>query len=80
MAEDSPRIGVVPAGGTALHRPVSKYVGARRTILVVDDQLTQRQMLACMLLPLGFRTREAASGAECIDSIVERQPDAGCST
>jgi signal transduction histidine kinase/CheY-like chemotaxis protein/purine-cytosine permease-like protein len=60
----------------AHHRPVSGYIGARRTLLVVDDHPTQRQMLAGMLLPLGFRIREAASGRECLESVLEHPPDA----
>ncbi len=58
------------------HRPVSGYIGARRSLLVVDDHPTQRQMLAGMLLPLGFRIREAASGRECLESVMEKRPDA----
>ncbi len=59
-----------------LHRPVSGYIGARRSLLVVDDQPTQRHLLAGMLLPLGFRIREAASGRECLESVLEARPDA----
>jgi signal transduction histidine kinase/CheY-like chemotaxis protein/purine-cytosine permease-like protein len=62
--------------GLANHRPVTGYVGERRRLLVVDDHPTQRQMLAGMLLPLGFRISEAASGSECIDSVVDNPPDA----
>ena len=58
------------------HRPVSGYIGDRRTLLVVDDQPTQRQMLAGMLLPLGFRIEEAASGRECLESVLRKAPDA----
>jgi signal transduction histidine kinase/DNA-binding NarL/FixJ family response regulator len=58
------------------HRPVTGYVGPRRTLLVVDDQPTQRQMLVGMLVPLGFHVREAASGRECLESVLEAQPDA----
>jgi signal transduction histidine kinase/CheY-like chemotaxis protein/purine-cytosine permease-like protein len=58
------------------HRPVTGYIGARRTLLIVDDHPTQRQMLAGMLLPFGFRIREAASGRECLDSVMETLPDA----
>ncbi|WP_442975044.1 response regulator, partial [Salmonella enterica] len=47
-----------------------------RTLLVVDDQPVQRQMLAGMLAPLGFVLREAASGGECLDSLREAVPDA----
>jgi signal transduction histidine kinase/CheY-like chemotaxis protein len=58
------------------HRPVSGYIGARRRLLVVDDHPTQRQMLAGMLLPLGFDIREAASGSECLESVLDDPPDA----
>jgi len=61
---------------TPRHRPVSGYIGARRSLLVVDDHPTQRQMLAGMLLPLGFRIREAASGRECLESVLDNPPDA----
>ncbi|HET6787709.1 MAG TPA: ATP-binding protein, partial [Aquabacterium sp.] len=58
------------------HRPVTGYVGPRQTLLVVDDQPIQRQMLAGMLLPLGFVVREAASGRECLESVRDACPDA----
>ncbi len=58
------------------HRPVTGYLGARRSLLVVDDHPTQRQMLAGMLLPLGFAIREAASGSECLESVADLRPDA----
>ena len=43
------------------------YLGPRKSLLVVDDQPEQRQMLAGMLAQMGFEVREAASGNECID-------------
>ena len=58
------------------YRPVVGYSGPRRTLLVVDDQPIQRQMLAGMLMPLGFIVREAASGHECLESVREAPPDA----
>ena len=58
------------------HRPVTGYLGPRRTLLVVDDHPIQRQMLAGMLLPLGFLIREAASGNECLESVLAQAPDA----
>lgn len=58
------------------HRPVSGYLGRRRSLLVVDDHPIQRQMLAGMLLPLGFHIHEAASGRECVESVLESPPDA----
>ncbi|MEF7615133.1 ATP-binding protein [Aquincola sp. MAHUQ-54] len=65
-----------PAPARPTHRPVSGYFGARRTLLVVDDQPTHRQMIAGMLMPLGFRIREAASGRECLESVRAQPPDA----
>jgi signal transduction histidine kinase/CheY-like chemotaxis protein len=59
-----------------LLRPVNGYTGPRQTLLVVDDQPIQRQMLAGMLLPLGFTVREAASGSEGLESVREVCPDA----
>ncbi|MEO8297258.1 MAG: ATP-binding protein [Burkholderiales bacterium] len=57
-------------------RPVVGYLGARRTLLVVDDQPIQRQLLAALLMPLGFVVREAASGREGLDVITQQRPDA----
>ncbi len=64
-----------PAAPTP-HRPVTGYLGPRRTLLVVDDHPTQRQMLAGMLLPLGFQVREAGTGHECLESVLHQVPDA----
>jgi signal transduction histidine kinase/CheY-like chemotaxis protein/purine-cytosine permease-like protein len=61
---------------TPRHRPVSGYIGDRRTLLVVDDHPTQRQMLAGMLLPLGFQIREAGTGRECLETVFDHPPDA----
>src|SRR5690606_39231389 len=58
------------------HRQIIGHVGARRTLLMVDDQPTQRHMLAGLLRPLGFELREAASGQECLESVLESRPDA----
>ncbi|HRH16654.1 MAG TPA: ATP-binding protein [Aquabacterium sp.] len=58
------------------HRPIVGYLGPIQTLLVVDDQPIQRQMLAGMLMPLGFAIREAASGLECLESVREHCPDA----
>ncbi len=57
-------------------RAISGYFGPRRTLLVVDDQPVQRQMLAGMLMPLGFDVHEAASGTESLDSLRELVPSA----
>jgi len=64
-----------PARVTAL-RPVIGYLAPRRTLLVVDDQALQRQLLAAMLVPLGFHVLEAASGRECVEIVEREVPDA----
>lgn len=51
------------------------YHGPRRTMLIVDDQLIQRQLLASLLMPLGFAVREAASGRECLEVMAQISPD-----
>jgi signal transduction histidine kinase/CheY-like chemotaxis protein len=54
---------------------VTGYEGRRRTLLVVDDQPVQRQLLAALLMPLGFVVHEAASGSECLEAVQYQRPD-----
>ncbi len=56
-------------------RAVTGYLGERRTVLVVDDQPLHRQLLASILVPLGFVVREAASGQECLEIVEQQAPD-----
>jgi signal transduction histidine kinase/CheY-like chemotaxis protein/purine-cytosine permease-like protein len=70
------RLSVDDASALASLRPVVGYDGPLRTLLVVDDQPLQRQLLAGLLLPLGFVVREAASGHEALESVREVCPDA----
>jgi signal transduction histidine kinase/purine-cytosine permease-like protein/DNA-binding NarL/FixJ family response regulator len=62
-----------PLPASATLRAVTGYRGARKTLLVVDDQPLHRQLLAGLLMPLGFVVLEAASGQECLE-VIERQP------
>lgn len=57
-------------------RPVIGYLAPRRVLLVVDDQALQRQLLAALLVPLGFTVLEAASGRECVEIVEQQPPDA----
>ena len=45
----------------------SGYAGARRKILVVDNEEADRALLLQLLEPLGFELRQAASGHDCLD-------------
>ena len=47
------------------------YAGARRTVLVVDDDSEHRALMRAILEPLGLTVREAASGQACLDAVGE---------
>ncbi|HEV2612636.1 MAG TPA: ATP-binding protein [Noviherbaspirillum sp.] len=51
------------------------YLGPRKRILLVDDQASQRNVLADMLTPLGFEITQAGSGADCLACMDRVQPD-----
>ncbi|ATG89595.1 response regulator [Methylomonas koyamae] len=51
------------------------YAGARRRIMVVDDQREHRELLLEMLEPLGFYLSEADSGEQCLEKSAEDRPD-----
>ncbi len=66
-----------PAAPTVRHlRPIVGYIDPRRVLLVVDDQPIQRQLLASLLLPLGFIVHESASGREALEIIGQQAIDA----
>jgi CheY-like chemotaxis protein len=53
------------------------YEGARRKILVVDNEEADRELLVHLLAPLGFELRTAASGHDALDLLAAGlQPDA----
>ncbi len=47
--------------------PRLAYAGARRRVLVVDNEEADRDLLVNLLQPLGFELRTAASGHDCLD-------------
>ncbi|MGW8390775.1 hybrid sensor histidine kinase/response regulator [Pseudoduganella sp. HUAS MS19] len=53
----------------------SGYAGARRRILVVDNDRNDRELLAAILTPLGFIVGQAASGQECLQYHAGFAPD-----
>jgi CheY-like chemotaxis protein len=50
-----------------LRKPRHAYAGARRKILVVDNEEADRDLLVSVLEPLGFILRTAASGHDGLD-------------
>jgi len=66
--------GVVPATPSRARR--LGYAGARRRILIVDNEAVDRELLAGVLAPLGFLIDQAASGGECLEVLPRFRPDA----
>ncbi|NBX22360.1 MAG: response regulator, partial [Betaproteobacteria bacterium] len=57
-------------------KPRVAYAGARRKVLVVDNEEADRELLVSLLEPLGFEVRTAASGHDCLDLLAAGlQPD-----
>ena len=54
---------------------ITGYSGERRSILVVDDDPDQRDLVRHILEPLGFTVLAAADGAECLALTAELKPD-----
>lgn len=57
------------------HRRISGYSGARRTVIVADDDPAHRDLMREVLVPLGFTLLTAKDGAACIQLADECQPD-----
>lgn len=66
--------GITPTETTPQMRNRIGYIGERRKILVVDNEKVDRELLLSILEPLGFLVREADSGANCLDVLVEFKP------
>jgi signal transduction histidine kinase/CheY-like chemotaxis protein len=56
-------------------RTIRGYAGARRTIVVVDDNADHRDLMLEILQPLGFTVLTAEGGAECLALISGCAPD-----
>ena len=65
----------VPQAVVHVEHDIIGYQGRRRLILVVDDHIEHRRVLAGMLEPLGFSIAQAASGQEAIRQVALLQPD-----
>jgi CheY-like chemotaxis protein len=52
------------------------YAGARKRVLVVDNEELDRELLVSVLEPLGFEIEQAASGHACLALLASSAPDA----
>ncbi|MAT93535.1 MAG: hybrid sensor histidine kinase/response regulator [Halioglobus sp.] len=56
-------------------REVAGYEGPVRSVMVVDDEPDHRQLIADLLLPLGFDVQPADNAAQCLDMLRDYRPD-----
>ncbi|GAB0119244.1 hybrid sensor histidine kinase/response regulator [Acidisoma sp. 7E03] len=54
---------------------ITGYRGRRLTVLVADDDATQRSLMLDLLTPLGFTVVGAAGGADCLAMTEQWRPD-----
>jgi signal transduction histidine kinase len=54
---------------------IAGYEGLRRTILIADDDPTQRHLMEEVLTPLGFAVIAANDGPACLSSLALHRPD-----
>ncbi|ACH38038.1 MAG: hypothetical protein ACD_55C00121G0002 [uncultured bacterium] len=59
----------------AAGQAISGYQGERRSILIVDDNVTNVSMLVALLEPLGFQINTAENGREALSKAMEQKPD-----
>jgi signal transduction histidine kinase/CheY-like chemotaxis protein len=65
-----------PAVSPARDRRIVGYQGARRCVMVADDQEENRQLLQHLLEPAGFDVVTVAGGQAAIATAQQRRPDA----
>ncbi|WP_439859272.1 hybrid sensor histidine kinase/response regulator [Pseudomonas sp. MBLB4136] len=65
----------VPQALLAQEHDIVGYRGPRRRILVVDDHLEHRQVLAGLLEPLGFEIAMAGNGREALSQVSLLNPE-----
>jgi signal transduction histidine kinase/ActR/RegA family two-component response regulator len=64
-----------PRIASTMEYRVRGYAGARQTVLVVDDNEVQRELIRDLLEPLGFVVVSAASGRECLQIVEQTNPN-----
>jgi signal transduction histidine kinase/CheY-like chemotaxis protein/purine-cytosine permease-like protein len=64
-----------PRIASTMEYRVRGYAGPRQTILVVDDNEVQRELIRDLLAPLGFLVVSAGTGRECLQVVEETNPN-----
>ena len=64
-----------PRIASTMEYRVRGYVGPRQTILVVDDNEVQRELIRDLLTPLGFLVESAGTGHECLQLVGQTNPN-----
>jgi CheY-like chemotaxis protein len=64
-----------PRIASTMEHRVRGYAGPPQTILVVDDNEVQRDLVSELLAPLGFRIVTAATGRECLLLAKQHNPN-----
>ena len=64
-----------PTRTAPIEAPILGYHGPRKTILVTDDDPTQRDLLRQVLTPLGFILLSAPDGPACLSLAQHCRPD-----
>jgi CheY-like chemotaxis protein len=63
------------AAVTRTESRIAGYIGARRSVLVVDDIASNRQVIVDLLQPLGFEVTEASDGEQGVRAALAHRPD-----
>jgi CheY-like chemotaxis protein len=64
-----------PRIASTMEYRVRGYAGPRQTILVVDDNEVQRELIRDLLAPLGFLVVSAGTGRECLQVVEQTNPN-----
>ncbi|MBX3057193.1 MAG: response regulator [Anaerolineae bacterium] len=70
-----PVTGIAEPAQPVFVREIVGYEGARRRVLVADDKLYNRMLLADMLTPLGFEVHTVENGQRAVDEAQALRPD-----
>jgi CheY-like chemotaxis protein len=64
-----------PRATSIMEDRVRGYIGARQTIMVVDDDENHRDLVRDLLEPLDFKIVTAGNGAECLELVEQHRPN-----